>query len=81
MSLNILNFSNTIISRYLLKNLAVFFIAIFFVIALIIFGNQFVLTVQESVEHGIPIQELMPIVGFNSGRGEEVVEGGFERHA
>ena len=65
MSLNILNFSNTIISRYLLKNLAVFFIAIFFVIALIIFGNQFVLTVQESVEHGIPIQELMPIVGFN----------------
>ena len=65
MSLNILNFSNTIISRYLLKNLAVFFIAIFFIIALIIFGNQFVLTVQESVEHGIPIQELMPIVGFN----------------
>ncbi len=65
MSLNILNFSNTIISRYLLKNLAVFFIAIFFVIALIVFGNQFVLTVQESVEHGIPIQELMPIVGFN----------------
>ena len=65
MSLNILNFSNTIISRYLLKNLAVFFIAIFFVIALIVFGNQFVLTVQESVKHGIPIQELMPIVGFN----------------
>jgi len=65
MSLNIFNFSNTIISRYLLRNLAVFFIAIFFIIALIIFGNQFVLTVQESVEHGIPIQELMPIVGFN----------------
>ena len=65
MSLNILNFPTTIISRYLLKNLAVFFIAIFFIIALIVFGNQFVLTVQESVEHGIPIQELMPIVGFN----------------
>ena len=65
MSLNIFNFSNTIISRYLLRNLAVFFIAIFFIITLIIFGNQFVLTVQESVEHGIPIQELMPIVGFN----------------
>jgi lipopolysaccharide export system permease protein len=65
MSLTILNFSNNIISRYLLKNLAVFFIAIFFIIALIVFGNQFVLTVQESVEHGIPIQELMPIVGFN----------------
>ena len=61
----IFNYQNTIISRYLLKNLVVFFISIFFIISLIVFGNQFVLTVQESVEHGIPIQELMPIVGFN----------------
>ncbi|MEC7595817.1 MAG: LPS export ABC transporter permease LptF [Pseudomonadota bacterium] len=59
------NYPNTIISRYLLRNLVVFFISIFFIISLIVFGNQFVLTVQESVEHGIPIQELMPIVGFN----------------
>ena len=65
MSLKIFNFSNSIISRYLLKSLVVFFLAIFFIIGLIVFGNQFVLTVQESVEHGIPIQELMPIVGFN----------------
>ena len=65
MSLKIFNFPNSIISKYLLKSLVVFFLAIFFVIGLIIFGNQFVLTVQESVEHGIPIQELMPIVGFN----------------
>ncbi len=65
MSLKIFNFPNTIISRYLLKNLVVFFISIFFIIGLILFGNQFVLTVQESVEHGIPIQELMPIIGFN----------------
>ena len=65
MSLKIFNFQNSIISRYLLKSLVVFFLAIFFVIGLIVFGNQFVLTVQESVEHGIPIQELMPIVGFN----------------
>ncbi len=61
----IFNYPSTIISRYLLKNLVVFFISIFFIIALIVFGNQFVLTVQESIEHGIPIQELMPIVGFN----------------
>ena len=61
----IFNYPNTIISRYLLKNLVVFFISICFIIGLIVFGNQFVLTVQESVEHGIPIQELMPIVGFN----------------
>ncbi len=59
------NYPNTIISRYVLKNLVVFFISIFIVIVLIVFGNQFVLTVEESVEHGIPIQELMPIVGFN----------------
>jgi lipopolysaccharide export system permease protein len=65
MTLKIFNFPNSIISRYLLKSLVVFFLAIFFIIGLIVFGNQFVLTVQESVEHGIPIQELMPIVGFN----------------
>ena len=65
MSIKILNYPNTIISKYLLKSLIVFFLAIFFIIGLIIFGNQFVLTVQESVEHGIPIQELMPIIGFN----------------
>ena len=65
MILKIFNFPNSIISRYLLKSLVVFFLAIFFIIGLIVFGNQFVLTVQESVEHGIPIQELMPIVGFN----------------
>ncbi|WP_435187705.1 LPS export ABC transporter permease LptF [Pseudothioglobus sp. nBUS_23] len=65
MTLKIFNFPNSIISRYLLKSLVVFFLGIFFIIGLIVFGNQFVLTVQESVEHGIPIQELMPIVGFN----------------
>ena len=65
MTLKIFNFPNSIMSKYLLKSLVVFFLAIFFIIGLIVFGNQFVLTVQESVEHGIPIQELMPIVGFN----------------
>ena len=65
MTLKVLHNSNTIISRYLLKNLVFFLISIFFIIALIVFGNQFVLTVQESIEYGIPIQELMPIIGFN----------------
>ena len=65
MLLKIFNFQNTIISRYLLRNLALFFLAITFVIGLLVFGNQFVLTVQESVEHGIPFAELMPLVGFN----------------
>jgi lipopolysaccharide export system permease protein len=65
MLFKVFNFSNTIISRYLLKNLSVLFAVIFFIVGLIVFGNQFVLTVQESVEHGIPIQELIPIIGFN----------------
>ena len=65
MSLKIFNFQNSIISRYLLKNVLVIFLGIFSIIGLIIFGNQFVMTAQKSVEHGIPLRELMPIVGFN----------------
>ena len=63
--MSIFNYQNTIISKYLLRNLLVFFFAIFFIIGLLVFGNQFVLTVQESVKHGIPAIELMPLVGFN----------------
>ena len=59
------NFQNTIISRYLLRNLIVFVFAISFVIGLLVFGNQFVLTVQESVEHGVPLIELMPLIGYS----------------
>ena len=58
-------YQNTIISRYILRNLIVFFLAITFIIGLIVFGNQFVLTTQESLSFGIPIKELMPLVGFN----------------
>ena len=65
MSLKLFNFPNSIISRYLLKNVLVIFLGIFSIIGLIIFGNQFVMTAQKSVEHGIPLLELMPIVGFN----------------
>ena len=65
MLIKILKYQNTIISRYLLSNLIVFFFAITFIIVLIVFGNQFVLTAQESISFGIPIKELMPLVGFN----------------
>jgi len=65
MLLKIFKYQNTIISRYLLSNLIVFFLAITFIIGLIVFGNQFVLTVQESISFGIPIKELMPLIGFN----------------
>jgi len=65
MLIKIFKYQNTIISRYLLSNLIVFFFAITFIIGLIVFGNQFVLTAQESISLGIPIKELMPLIGFN----------------
>ena len=65
MLFKIFNYQNTIISRYLLRNLIVFLFVIFFIIGLLVFGNQFVLTVQESIEHGIPVIELAPLIGYN----------------
>ena len=65
MLFKIFNYQNKIISKYLLRNLIAFFVAISFIIGLLVFGNQFVLTVQESVEHGIPVIELMPLISYN----------------
>ena len=61
----IFKYQNSRIARYIRRNLFVMFGAIIFVIALVLFGNQFVLMVQESVERGVPLQELMPLVSFN----------------
>ena len=61
----IFSYQNTILSRYLLWNLLVIFAATTFIIVLVVFGNQFVLTAQESLEHGIPFMELMPIFSLN----------------
>ena len=63
--LSIFKYQNSRIARYIRRNLVTLFFAIFFIIGLVLFGNQFVLTVQESVERGIPLQELMPLVSFN----------------
>ena len=63
--LSIFKYQNSRIARYIRRNLVALFFAIFFIIGLVLFGNQFVLTVQESVERGIPLQELMPLVSFN----------------
>ena len=65
MLLNFLGYPKTKIARYVLKNLLLNFLAIFFIIFLVVFGNQFVLIVQDSIELGIPIQELLPLVSFN----------------
>ncbi len=63
--LSIFKYQNSRIARYIRRNLVIIFFAIVFIIGLVLFGNQFVLMVQESVERGIPIQELMPLVSFN----------------
>ena len=60
-----LQFENTLIGRYINQNLFLVFLATAFTIGLVVFGNQFVLTVKESVERGIPVGELLPIVSFN----------------
>ena len=61
----ILKYQNSRIAKYILRNLVILFSAIIFILGLVVFGNQFVLMVQESIERGIPIQELMPLVSFN----------------
>jgi len=63
--LSIFKYQNSRIARYIRRNLVALFFAIFFIIGLVLFGNQFVLMAQESVERGIPLQELMPLVSFN----------------
>ena len=62
--LSIFEYQNSRIAKYIRHNLVTLFFAIIFIIGLVVFGNQFVMMVQESVERGIPLQELMPLVSF-----------------
>ncbi len=62
--LSIFKYQNSRIAKYIRHNLVTLFFAIIFIIGLVVFGNQFVMMVQESVERGIPFQELMPLVSF-----------------
>ena len=63
--LSIFKYQNSRIAKYIRHNLVTLFFAIIFIIGLVVFGNLFVMMVQESVERGIPLQELMPLVSFN----------------
>lgn len=56
---------NTIIARYLMRNVWIVLAAIFLIISLVIFGNQVVLMVKESLKHGIPATDLLPLIMFN----------------
>ena len=63
--LSIFKSQNSLIARYIRRNLVILFFSIILIIGLVLFGNQFVLMVQESVERGIPLQELTPLMSFN----------------
>ena len=73
MLLQFFSFKTTKIAKYIMRNLVAYFFVIAFIIGLVVFGNQFVLTVQESIDRGIPFQELMPIVSFNMIRDVPVI--------
>jgi lipopolysaccharide export system permease protein len=53
------------IGKYLNTKLLSIFLAITFLLFVVVFGNQFVLTVKESAEIGVPFKELLPIVSLN----------------
>jgi len=73
MLLEFFSFKTTKIAKYIMRNLVAYFFVITFVIVLVVFGNQFVLTVQESIDRGIPFQELMPLISFNMIRDVPVI--------
>ncbi|HAP92457.1 MAG TPA: LPS export ABC transporter permease LptF, partial [Gammaproteobacteria bacterium] len=37
---------------------------VFIVIGLVVFGNQLVLVIKESLRQGIPVVDLLPLIGF-----------------
>ncbi len=52
------------IGKYLNFKLLAFFLAIFFIVFIVVFGNQFVLIFKQSALKGIPFQELLPIASL-----------------
>jgi lipopolysaccharide export system permease protein len=48
-----------------MRNIFALLIAVFVVIGSIIFGNQLALVFRDSIDAGIPISDLLPVVGFN----------------
>ena len=59
-----LKLQNSILAKYLIRNVLMMTAAVFIVIGLVIFGNQLVLVIKESLEEGIPIADLLPLVSF-----------------
>ena len=63
--LNFFKYKNTLIARYIRRNVVTLFIVIIFIIGLVVFGNQFVLRVQDGIELEVPILEIMPLISYN----------------
>lgn len=60
----IVKFQNSIISKYLMRNVVFSSFFIFVVIGLIIFGNQFVLVIKQNATAGLAITDLFPLIGL-----------------
>lgn len=56
--------NNTLLAKYLMRNVLVLLAAVFIVISLVVFGNQLVLVIKESLKQGIPVVDLLPLIGF-----------------
>jgi len=54
-----------LIAKYLMRNVWVILGAIFLIISLVIFGNQVVSMVKDSLKYGIPTTDLLPLITFN----------------
>ena len=59
-----LNLINTIAAKYVMRHVVILLAAVFIVIGLVVFGNQLVLVIKESLKQGIPVVELFPLIGF-----------------
>ena len=60
-----LKLQNSILAKYLMRQVLMLLVAVFIVIGLVIFGNQLVLVVKESIEQGIALADLLPLVCFH----------------
>ena len=52
-------FHNTILAKYLMRDVLLFLAIIFVIISLLIFGNQFVLVIKKSITVSLPITEIL----------------------
>jgi lipopolysaccharide export system permease protein len=60
----VIKLQNSILAKYLMRQVLMLLVAVFIVIGLVVFGNQLVLVFKESIQQNIFIADLMPIIGF-----------------